>query len=50
MLDPNAQERVEEADGVFGHKLFERDEECGAESEEAVDRGWAAGKTIRIPS
>lgn len=44
MLDADAQERVEEADGVFGDELLERDQESGAQGEKTVDRGWAVRK------
>lgn len=43
MLDADAQEGVEEADGVLWDELFKGDKEGGAESQEAVDRSWAAG-------
>lgn len=41
MFDADAQEGVEEADGVFGNELFERNEKCCAESEHTVDWSWA---------
>jgi len=43
VLDADAQKGVEEADGVLRDELFERDQERGTESQEAVDGSWAAG-------
>jgi hypothetical protein len=41
MLDADAQEGIEQADGVFGDELFERDQERSTKGEHAVDRGGA---------
>lgn len=42
MFDANANRAFEERDCVFGHELFQADEEASFEGDEALDRCGAA--------